>query len=204
MPLNYKVKQGDCISSIAGNYGFDPDALWDHPDNRQLKDLRKDPNVLYPDDVVVVPDKETKEITCQTDQTTRIRKKGVPAVIRLRLTMDDEPRANEPWSICIDGTWHDGTTDADGYLEVSIPPKAKSAKLVIGEGDIQESYELNIGSLDPVDTEDGVRKRLASIGIDLSDDLAADIRKFQSNEELSETGELDDATKAKLVEVFGQ
>lgn len=204
MPSKYKVKQGDCISSIAEKYGLDPNALWNHPDNRDLKDLRKDPNVLYPDDVVAVPDKEAKNIDCQTDQTTKIKKKGVPAFVRLRLTLDDEPRKNEPWSICIDGAWQEGTTDGDGYLKVPVPPKAKKATLVIGEGAMQETYELNIGSLDPIDTDEGVRERLAAIGIVLSDDLAADISKFQSKEQITESGQLDDATKAKLVEVFGQ
>jgi hypothetical protein len=69
---------------------------------------------------------------------------------------------------------------------------------------MQETYELNVGSLDPIDTEEGVRERLAAIGIVLSDDLAADINKFQAKEQISETGQMDDATKAKLVEVFGQ
>ena len=79
-----------------------------------------------------------------TEQKIRFRKKGVPGFIRLRLTLDDEPRINELWRICIDGEWHEGTTDGDGYLQIPVPPEAKKAKLVIGEGELQESFDFNI------------------------------------------------------------
>lgn len=55
MATEYKVKQGDCISSIAAKYGHVPDAIWNDPANRQLKEEREDPNVLKPGDVSFIP-----------------------------------------------------------------------------------------------------------------------------------------------------
>ncbi|MEY2429487.1 MAG: hypothetical protein QOJ40_2372, partial [Verrucomicrobiota bacterium] len=48
MPEDYKVKDGDCLSSIAFSKGFFWETLWNHGDNSALKSKRKDPNVLSP------------------------------------------------------------------------------------------------------------------------------------------------------------
>jgi hypothetical protein len=85
MPTEHKVKQGECISSIADQYGFPPEKLWDDPSNADLKERRKDPNTLSPDDVVIIPDKQIREESDPTEQRYKFRKKGVPAKIRLRL-----------------------------------------------------------------------------------------------------------------------
>ena len=63
---NHTVVQGECLSSIAAKAGFTVDALWNLPENAQLKSTRKDPNVLYPGDVVFVPDPRPKLISKST------------------------------------------------------------------------------------------------------------------------------------------
>ena len=62
MAENYQVKQGDCISSIAFEKGFFPDTIWNHPENENLKELRKDPSVLLPGDSVYIPDKRLRNL----------------------------------------------------------------------------------------------------------------------------------------------
>ena len=62
MPIHV-VKPGECFTRIAERYGFsDYKALYDHPDNADLKKKRPNPNVLHPGDRIVVPDKEEKII----------------------------------------------------------------------------------------------------------------------------------------------
>lgn len=82
---DYKVKQGDCLSSIAERHGLFWDKVWNHPKNARLKEQRKDPNILYPGDVVFVPDKDKKEESGATEQKHQFRKKGTPAKLRLRV-----------------------------------------------------------------------------------------------------------------------
>ncbi len=57
MPITYTVEQGDCLDSIAFAHDFFPDTIWNHPPNAAIRAERKDPNILYPGDVLTIPDK---------------------------------------------------------------------------------------------------------------------------------------------------
>jgi len=199
----HTVASGDCLSSIAEQYGLLWETIWNHPDNTELKLKRKDPNVLYPGDVVFVPDKRAGEVDCATNQRHKFRKKGVPAKLRLRLLDGDEPRANVPYQLQIDGEWKSGTTDGDGYLEQPLPPAARTGKLIAGEGPTQDVYEFDLGNLDPLNTDEGPAGRLCNLGYDVSN-LTEAVSAFQHKCDLPVTGEIDDATRQKLKEVFGQ
>jgi hypothetical protein len=204
MPKKHKVKQGECILSIAVQQGIFWQNIWNHPDNSELKNKRKNPNELQPGDVVVIPDKEKKEESTGTDQRHRFVKKGVPAKLRLKITRNDEPRANEPFTINIDGNFTEGTTDGDGMIDIPIPPDAVKGELKVGEGNNEEFYRFKFGTLDPVDTENGVRGRLRSLGYDDSLELSELLKEFQQKEQIDPSGQLDAATKSKLEERFGQ
>ncbi|UCF85631.1 MAG: peptidoglycan-binding protein [Desulfobacteraceae bacterium] len=204
----YQVKQGECISSIAQKHGLFWEKVWEHPKNAQLKEKRKDPNVLYAGDVVFVPDKEENEESCATEQRHRFRKKGVPAMLRLQLFDEDESRANEPFILEIDGEPFTGTTDGEGRLNHPIPPTAKRGRLLVGE--TQDEYVLNLGHVDPIHEITGVQARLKNLGfgcgkIDgiLGPKTEAALSQFQKKYGLLESGKLDTATEKKLVEVHG-
>lgn len=92
----HTVRQGECISSIAFERGFFWETVWKHPENSKLKQERKDPNVLKPGDEVFVPEKEEKQESCPCEKRHRFRKKGVPAILRLRLM--EEPQRDEQQS----------------------------------------------------------------------------------------------------------
>ena len=60
MMPEHMVVAGDCILSIAEENGFQWKTIWNHAANSKLKADRGDPNVLFPGDVVFVPDKRLK------------------------------------------------------------------------------------------------------------------------------------------------
>jgi hypothetical protein len=65
----YTIKQGDHLSSIAKAYGFsDYHKIWNDPNNASLKQLRRNPHVLYPGDQVFIPDKELQSFSKPTDK----------------------------------------------------------------------------------------------------------------------------------------
>ncbi len=205
MSESYEVRQGDCISSIAFEHGFFWETVWNHANNADLKQKRKDPNVLMEGDVVHIPDLTPKEESGGTEQTHRFRLKGVPAKMKVRLLIDDEPRANEPYKLLIDDVfWREDVTDNEGFVEQPIPPNAHHGKLILGEGDTRDVYEFGFGTMDPLDGEEGIRKRLLDMGYDAEDDLSAAVREFQKKQGLQETGTVDSVTRSKIKEKFGQ
>lgn len=131
MPIKYKVVQSDCIDSISFNYGFMPDTIWNHPTNAELKQKRQNPNILFPGDVVVIPDKTVKEELGTTEQRHRFRRRSVPAFFHLQLLENDQPRAGVEYILEIDGLNIKGVTNDQGRLKQRIPPNAKRGKLYV-------------------------------------------------------------------------
>ena len=201
MPV-YTVQEGDCITSIADQAGLTWQKVWDHPENAGLRQQRTDPNVLYPGDSVFVPDLEIRKESRPTDQRHRFKKLGSTAKLKLRLLVEDKPRAGEPYKLVIDGVTKSGTTDGNGFINQSLPPGATSGTLYVGTG-VQDVYQLSFGALDPIDTPEGVTKRLLNLGYG-TDDLAEAISAFQQKQGLTVTGQVDAATRAKLQSEHGQ
>ena len=205
MAVNYQVKQGDCISSIAFENGFFPDTIWNHPNNAELKEKRKDPNVLLPGDIVYVPDLRIKEVNEPTNQVHKFRVKNVPAKLSLHLLENGEPQRNEQYTLEVDGEVIRGVTDSEGKIKVSISPNAKKGKLILGTGENQKEYNLSLGRLDPVNEISGIQTRLNNLGFDcgradgkMNPETKEALQAFQSSVGLPATGEIDSATEAKI------
>jgi Putative peptidoglycan binding domain len=208
MPISHVVEQGECLSSIALDYGFKPDTLWNHGDNADLKAARVDGNVLLPGDVVVIPDLRLRTMQGATDQSHKFKLLGVPAYLRLQLLEEDEPRANAHYVLTIDGVkMSEGQTDGEGRIEEKIPPDAQAGTLTMDDGDI---IELQLGALDPHDTVTGLQGRLLNLGFDCGavdgdygDQTREAVSAFQRKYGLEETGDLDSTTKSKLLDLHG-
>jgi LysM repeat protein len=205
MPKQHKVKQGECISSIAQDYGFSWEQIWNDSANEELKQKREDPNVLFPGDEVVIPDKKARKESVSADQKHKFRRKGVPAMLRLEFVDDQgNPRGNVPYVLDIDGQSFSGNTDGEGKIEQRIPPNAKQGQLRLGD-DGSEVYNIRLGSLDPVSETTGVQQRLKNLGYEcgsVDGEAGPKTREalmaFQKKHELSETGEIDQQTLDKL------
>lgn len=203
----YKVRKGDSIASIAFERGLFPDTIWDDPKNKELKDKRKESDILMPGDIVYIREKEEKEESCATEKKHKFKRKGVPAKLQLQLIEEGQPRANLEYQLIIDGTPINGKTDSDGWIKHSIPPNAKKGELKIGDSEV---IDLEIGHLDPIVTIEGIQERLNNLGFNcgepsgkLDDRTSAAIRGFQQEYGLEVTGKPDKKTESKLTEVHG-
>jgi hypothetical protein len=200
-----KVGTGESTSSIAQANGFFWETIWNHPENSALRQKRKDPNVLFKDDEIFIPEKTKREVSKATDAEHGFVLKGVPCKLKIRLMKQNQPRAGETYVLDIDGTLTNGTTDGDGNIEVFIPPRARKGRLLFRSG--QEVINLSLDGLDPVDTISGVQHRLNNLGFncgsesELGERTKEALKKFQTQYELQVTGEPDEATKSKLQEL---
>lgn len=197
------VQQGDCLSNLTDQFGLKWETVWNHPNNQALREKRSDPNVLYPGDELYIPDRETKEVPRPTEKRHKFVKTGIRAKLKLKLLDDFQPRAGVSYELQVDGVQKSGVTDGQGYLEQWIPPSARRARLLVGKGTIKDVYDLRLGELDPIDTEEGIRGRLVDLGFG-SDNLNEAINAYQKREGLPITGEANEATRNRLKERFGQ
>jgi N-acetylmuramoyl-L-alanine amidase len=205
MAENYQVKQGDCISSIAFEKGFFPDTIWNHPENENLKELRKDPSVLLPGDSVYIPDKRLREYSESTNQVYKYKCKNTPKTLQFQFIEYDSPVKDMEYVLDVDGVESKGKTDGNGMIKRTIIPNAKVAKLTFENG---EEFILDLGRLDPVDEVSGLQGHLSRLGLfagridgKMNDETKEAITEFQRSNGLEETGEPDTDTK-RLLEIM--
>ncbi|MBL4687269.1 MAG: peptidoglycan-binding protein [Nannocystaceae bacterium] len=195
MSKTHEVKQGECISSLAKQHGFSSDALWQHPDNSDLRDERRDPNVLAPGDAVSIPDKEPRVESVKAGGTYRFILIDATVELRLRLMLGDEVIRNAKYKLTVDGLLCRGVTDGDGIVRERIAATAKAGKLLLV--DLGLEFEVALGHLDPATLWSGAAQRLSNLGFytEPSPDgptplLRAALKRFQQLEALRIDGEL--------------
>jgi N-acetylmuramoyl-L-alanine amidase len=207
---NYTVQQGDFISKIAAAHGFsDFKTIWDHPQNQKLKAERKTPNVLYPGDVLFIPERETRTETRSTDAKHEFVLSGKPLKLRIVVKdMTDKAVAGKSCELKVTGS-PDVTplsTDGAGMVEREIKPDASAGKLKVEEIDLA----LLIGHLDPIDTITGQKARLNNLGydagpLDLEETLQfrSAVEEFQCDQKLPVDGKCGSNTQTRLKVVYG-
>ena len=207
---DHVVEQGECLSSIAEKSGHFWEKVWYHPRNVELRELRKDPNILLPGDLLFVPPIELRFESAATDQIHCFQRKGVPAKLQLQFCVEDKPRGGERYAITIsDGKVLEGTLDAEGRLEQPISPHAQWARVVVGVGAAISTYFLDLGHMDPITDLNGVQKRLLNLGYlpQMEDPPGEATRQaiiaFQHSRKLPETGTMNERTCAALEGAHG-
>jgi N-acetylmuramoyl-L-alanine amidase len=214
MPERYAVVAGDCLSSIAEDFGFaDYRSIYDDPINADFRALRPNPNLIHPGDVIQIPDKEGKFDNKGTGATHQFTVRTTKRFLRLRMLNSEGAKlADADYTLNVDGEERKGTTDADGFLREAISRRARKASMQIGGA----NWTLNIGHLNPIDQAPdagilGVQQRLANLGyqpgaIDGTDGpkTQAAVRAFQEgNPPLAVDGICGPKTQARLVDVHG-
>lgn len=226
MGKNHFVAQGEFLAKIARTYGFaDYTTIWNAPENKELKEQRKNPNILFPGDKVFIPDKETKEESRSTEQKHKFELQGEPIQLRIVLMgLKKKPLEGHECTLIVEDDSEDITTQSDGLLKKEISEKAGVGK-VLDRGKpgpefrTEREIPFKIGHLDPVDKVPGQQARLNNLGY-LAGDPAAPagtpeeeevkfrqfqsaIEEFQCDFGLTVDGICGKKTQAKLVDVHG-
>lgn len=211
MPTSHTVRLGDCFGSIAKQNGFaDHKTLFDDGANSALKTSRPNPNVLAENDVVQVPDRETKEADAATGSMTKFKVKVLSTLVRV-VVQDDAGAAisGKKYKLTVGAAVFEGSTPGDGKIEHPIEADATSGtlELWLKEGDGIDGYkvDLELGSLEHESKDRACQARLLNLGFECGgtggtiDDATRDaLRGFQKKNGLTANGNLDAATRDKL------
>jgi len=211
MAEKHVIAAGDCIRSIAAAHGHTPEKIWMDAANADLRDMREDPSMLLPGDIVQIPDIETKTVQGGTESKHGFCRMGLKCYLRLQLLDDDyEPRSYVEYELELDGKTRKGKTDGDGNLEELIKPTTQSALLKLPDDDEAVSYEILLGQVDPGNETRGVQQRLANLGLytgeidgKLGPKTETAVSFLQKKLEIQQTGELDDTSRNKLQSLHG-
>jgi Putative peptidoglycan binding domain len=212
----YIVRQGDYLARLAFVKGFDADEVWNDPKNQDLKTLRGDPNILAPGDILYLPEGKKDDLPVQQGTDNDYSAKVPRVKLKLSFKDDQGPFAGEDYEIQDLGDPIKGTTDGGGGLVVDVPVTAHEFHVFFSARNM--IYPVLVGDMDPAHEPSGVRKRLRHLGYycDPSRAEAPDspeealvaldrlaIQAFQKDHQISPTGEIDDATRAALVDAHG-
>lgn len=172
MPIEYTVHQGECLSSIAKQYGF-PDwkTIYNDDLNCDLRQARPDPNVLFPGDRVLIPDKKVKRETGPTTVVNSFLLTGEPTRLRVIIRdIDGQPLAGKKFKLTVAGKIREDFLPDDGLLDQPIPADALEGELMVWAlddfPDYPDTWTLKLGHMDPVEKLSGVQARLNNLGYD--------------------------------------
>ena len=214
MAASHIAEPGEYIASIAADYGFSSSlTIWHHPENAALKALRKNPNTLLPGDIVYIPDRQTKVYPGQTEKHhIFVREQTNPKLRIVLRDENDQPVANAPCKLKIDGNVYDLNTDDQGLCEQPISYTAQEGTLIIlgNAAGVASEIPVKIGHLHPIEEMTGVQARLNNLGYDAGEVGGGDqemlrsaVQEFQLDHGMTPDGKWEAPFQAKLKEVYG-
>jgi len=207
------VRQGEHLDRLAFLRGADPDEVWNDPSNADIKAKRASKDVLYPGDVVHLPEGEQEGLALEQGTTNRYTADVPKRTLRVTVNSQKGPYANEPYEVHglpsrPGAAPPKGTTGANGEVELSVPILLREIGVFLPNPNI--TYLFRIGDVDPMSEPTGAQKRLENLGYlepgtpHDPEAVEAALRAFQHKNGLPVTGQLDQATQNKLVEASGQ
>lgn len=146
MPQIYRVKQGDCVESIAFANGLLSDQVWMDDGNEALRSERDNRNVLLPGDRVSIPEIELGFAEAASGARHRFRRLSIPAEVRLQIfgEPDDEEEVDGELEHDDDPA-EDELSDEPIYDEYQMPMSRPSPSV---EYRVETEHETHEGQTD--------------------------------------------------------
>ena len=159
----YVIKQGDYLDKLAYQFGFDATTVWNDPTNAPLRQLRPNPNILYPTDVLYIPDQVGKAAATEnlTTGTTNAFQTDPPTTT-VTLRFLDAACASQAFTVQEVPTLTGLTTDANGSVSFAVPVSLETFTVEFTSAG--STYSLQLGQIDPIDSLSGIFQRLQNLG----------------------------------------
>jgi hypothetical protein len=149
----YVVRQGDYLAKLAYRFGFDADEVWNDQRNADLRALRQNPHILWPTDILYIPDDAPPRMFALTTGSTNTFVTDVPTV-DITIQFAEPAFASQTYTIQELDQLTGLATDATGTATFSVPVTLQTATLVFT--DSGATFVCKIGHLDPIETLSGM------------------------------------------------
>lgn len=215
MPIEHTVSQGECLSSIAKQYGFaDWQTIYNDPLNADFRQKRPDPNLIYPGDIIYIPDKKPKDEPCATTQTHVFQLQRKDTRLRILIQdIDGQVITGKKFHLTVEGAVYEGQIPDDGLIDKPIRPDDQNGELLVWldeTAQTPDTWQLKLGHLDPIETLSGIQARLNNLGyaagpVDGIDGplTQAAVQAFQADQNLTVDGIAGPQTQGALKQVYG-
>lgn len=222
------VKQGEWLSKIADQHKItDVQMIWNHSHNSRLKQTR-DPNVLFPEDQIYIPDQQPKTVSRgTTSKHGFVIKTPPPVMLHVKvLNADDTPLAGQKFRLTVGEQKFTGITTGEGEVIVNDISVSGEHEGTLDFAEIGLVFPIALGHLNPAnpkkstdqtqydDGVSGIQMRLSNLGFDPGP-IDGQIGPLTSNAVQSfqimvmqrsadeSTGELDSETRDAIIKAHG-
>ncbi|MDN3378867.1 MULTISPECIES: peptidoglycan-binding protein [unclassified Pseudoalteromonas] len=217
MEQQHTVTQGETLLRIARQYGFRTSkSLYQHPINAEFRALRPDPNLIFPGDIIKIPQKTEKFMPLKTGSKNTFVVRNEKEYFRLKVAYDDgDDITGKRLVLNIGDQTIDTVLQRDGLIEVELNNNdalTGSVDLYLKAGDTTptKSFAVQVGNLDPIEALSGVQGRCNMLGFNCGKvdgvngtKTKAGVREFQQAQKLQVDGIAGPVTKSRLVYVYG-
>jgi hypothetical protein len=212
------IRQGDYVDRLAFVHGFDANAVWNAPDNEELRKERVYPYILYPGDILYVPALPGAPAAITANSSNHFVAAVPTTSVHLTFEYEGVPLAGQAYTLVGLPPPHDAPdhTDGTGSVTLTVPVTIASFEIHFPETGLV--YPVRIAEIDPIKTYSGILKRLRSLGyayLPPREDLDAweeaddktvqrhELLNYQEQRGLPQTGELDPLTEQALASEYG-
>jgi|HubBroStandDraft_2_1064218.scaffolds.fasta_scaffold91262_2 hypothetical protein len=159
----YVIRKGDHLASLAYQFGFDADTVWNDDSNSDLRQNRPDPNILNPGEVLYIPDPPIgpPPATSLTPGSTNSFVADAPT-LTVTHVFSDPSLASQAFTVQELPDLTGQTSGGDGTVTLTVPPSLTTATIVFT--DSGATFVCQIGFLDPINQLTGVFQRLQNLG----------------------------------------
>lgn len=217
----YTIQQGDTLLRIAKQFGLGcSKALYMHPSNAEFRQLRPDPNLVYPGDQITIPDDKPSLFSGLPDRRHVFvySESGAPEKELLRLALKDSDGQSVSGlraTLMLGDQSLEAIVSEEGILEIDLtdtPEQEGELQVFTTEASADPShrFQLQFAHLDPIDTISGIQSRCNNLGFDcgtvdesLGENTRRGVRAFQSAQGLTVDGEPGPKTQASLQKAYG-
>ncbi len=158
----YVVRSSEYLTAIALQNGTTVDAILADPNNAALKDGH--PEILSPGSIVYLPIASPSSFSLQTGSTTTFTAADPPAVKVNVILLDQDGSPIAGKSVTTDPVVSETplSTDGSGLLTFDVGIDVTTVDVSVDGTTLQ--FTLNVGNLDPSDTDTGLTSRLRHMG----------------------------------------